>query len=122
MGTTPRPLIDSVVRSVCGREVERVVGLTGGGMNETYRVELPNEVAVVVRIARQPVPWFTDEEHISAQARGVGVPTPEVFGVEQVDHDGELLSFSIQRLPCRSLAELASELPGSDLERLVMDG
>ena len=24
MATTPRPLIDSVVRSVCGREVERV--------------------------------------------------------------------------------------------------
>jgi hypothetical protein len=38
MATTPRPLIDSVVRSVCGREVERVVRLTGGGMNETYRV------------------------------------------------------------------------------------
>ena len=57
-----------------------------------------------------------------AQARGVGVPTPEVLGVEQVDHDGELLSFSIQRLvPGRSLDELAGELPASDLERLVMD-
>ena len=92
MAITPRPLIDSVVRSVCGRAVERVVRLTGGGMNETYRVELPNDVAVVVRIARQPVPWFTDEAHVMAQARGVGVPTPEMLGVEQVDHDGELLS------------------------------
>jgi aminoglycoside phosphotransferase (APT) family kinase protein len=123
MATTPRPIIDSVVRSVCGREVERVVRLTSGGVNETYRVELPNDVAVVVRIARQPVPWFTDEEHVMAQARGVGVPTAEVLGVEQVDHDGELLSFSIQRLvPGRSLDELAGELPASDLERLVMDG
>src|SRR5919201_4264392 len=123
MATTPRPLIDSVVRSVCGREVERVVRLTAGGMNETYRVELPNDVAVVVRIARQPVPWFTDEEHVMAQARGVGVPTAEVLGVEQVDHDGELLSFSIQRLvPGRSLDELAGELSAVDLEGLVMDG
>jgi aminoglycoside phosphotransferase (APT) family kinase protein len=123
MLTTPRPIIDSVVRSVCGREVERVVRLTGGGVNETYRVELRNEVVVVARIARQPVPWFTDEEHVMAQARRVGVPTPEVLGVEQVDHDGELLSFSIQRLvPGRSLDELAGELPASDLERLVMDG
>src|SRR5712691_9653809 len=123
MATTPRPLIDSVVRSVCGREVERVVRLTGGGMNETYRVELPNDVPVIVRIARQPVPWFTDEEHVMAQARGVGVPTPNVVGVEQVDHDGELLSFSILRLvPGRSIDELAGELPASDLERLVMDG
>src|SRR3954453_9586689 len=92
-------------------------------MNETYRVELPNDVAVVVRIARQPVPWFTDEEHVMAQARGVGVPTAEVLGVEQGDSDGGLLSFSIQRLvPGRSLDELAGELPASDLERLVMDG
>ena len=92
-------------------------------MNETYRAELPNEVAVVVRIARQPVPWFTDEAHIMAQARGVGVPAPEVLGVEQVEHDGELLSCSIQRLvPGRSLDQLAGELPASDLERLVIDG
>lgn len=111
-----------MVRSVCGREVERVVGLTGGGLNETYRVDLAAAGPVVVRIARQPVPWFADEEHVIAQARSVGVPTPEVLGVEHVEHDGELLSFSIQRLlPGRSLDELAGELPASDVERLVMD-
>jgi aminoglycoside phosphotransferase (APT) family kinase protein len=122
MATTPRRIIDSVVRSVCGREVEQAVRLTSGGVNETYRVELPNDVAVVVRIGREPVPWFIDEEHHMAQARAVGVPTTEVLGVEQVDHDGELLSFSIQRLvPGRSLEELAGELQASDLERLVMD-
>jgi aminoglycoside phosphotransferase (APT) family kinase protein len=71
-------------------------------MNETYRIELPHDVAVVVRIARQPVPWFTDEAHLMAQARGVGLPTPEVLGTEQVEHDGER--------------------PPSELERLVMDG
>ena len=123
MATTPRQVIDSVVRSVCGREVERVVGLTGGELNETYRVELAAAGSVVIRIARQPVPWFTDEEHVMAQARAVGVPTPEVLGVEHVEHDGELLSFSIQRLLSgRSLDELASELPPSDVEPLVMDG
>lgn len=123
MVTTPRPVIDAVVRSVCGRAVERLVPLSGGGMNETYRVELQNDVAVVARIARQPGPWFTDEEHVMAQARAVGVPTPEVLGVEQVDHEGELLSFSIQRLlPGRALDELVGNLPASDLERLVTDG
>src|SRR4051812_10057679 len=122
MATTPRPLIDSVVRSVCGREVERLVPLTGGGLHETYRVELRNDSAVVVRIARRPTPWFADEEHVMAQAREVGVPTPDVVGLEQVNHRGRLLSFSILRLlPGRSLAELAGELPASDLERLVMD-
>ncbi len=82
METTPRPVIDSVVQSVCGREVERLVRLTSGGLHETYRVEVPNHVPVVVRIARRPVPWFTDEEHAMAQARGVGVPTPDVLGIE----------------------------------------
>src|SRR5438045_7636183 len=121
MATTPRPVIDSVVRSVCGREVERLVRLTGGGLHETYRVEVSNDVPVVVRIARQPVPWFADEEHVMAQARRVGVPTPEVRGLEQVDHDGELLSFSIQRrVPGRSLDELAGELPASHLRRLLL--
>jgi aminoglycoside phosphotransferase (APT) family kinase protein len=119
---TPRAVIDSVVRSVCGSEVERLVRLTGGGLHETYRVEMPGHAPVVVRIARRPVPWFTDEEHAMAQARRVGVPTPEVLGVEQVDHDGELLSFSILRLvPGRSLDQLAGELSAPDLERLVMD-
>ena len=123
MATTPRQVIDAVVRSVCGHEVEQLVRLTGGGMNETYRVELAAAGSVVARIARQPVPWFTDEEHVMAQARAVGVPTPEVLGVEHVEHDGELLSFSIQRLLSgRSLDELAGELPAVDLERLVIDG
>ena len=123
MATTPRQVIDSVVGSVCGHGVDQLVRLTAGGLNETYRVELAGAGPVVVRIARQPVPWFTDEAHIMAQARAVGVPTPEVLGVEHVEHDGELLSFSIQRLlPGRSLDELAGELPAVDLERLVMDG
>ena len=123
MATTPRRVIDSVVRSVCGRGVERLVRLTAGGMNETYRVELAGAGPVVVRIARQPVPWFTDEAHVMARARAVGVPTAEVLGVEHVEHDGALLSFSIQRLlPGRSLDELAGELPAADLERMVMDG
>lgn len=99
-----------------------MVRLSSGGMNETFRVELPNEMTVIVRISRQPVPWFVDEEHVMALARGVGVPTPEVLGVEQVEHDGELLSFSVQRLmPGRPLSELVGELPPSDVARLVMD-
>jgi aminoglycoside phosphotransferase (APT) family kinase protein len=122
MATTPLPVIESVVRSVCGQASRRVVRLTGGEVNETYRVDLSSGVAVVVRIARRPVPWFVDEAHVMAQARAVGVPTPEVLGVEQVDHDGELLSFSIQRLVTGvSLGELASAQPTSDLERLVLD-
>jgi aminoglycoside phosphotransferase (APT) family kinase protein len=123
MATTPRAVIDSVVRSVCGREVECLVRLTGGGLHETYRGEVRHGLPVVIRIARRPAPWFTDEEHVMAQAREVGVPTPEVVGIEQVDHDGELLSFSIlQFLPGRALDVLAATLSASDLERLVMDG
>lgn len=122
MMPTPRPVIDSVVQSVCGRAVEQAVPLTGGGMSETYRVELSGDVAVIARIARHPVPWFTDEAHLMAQARDVGVPTPEVLGVEHLAHDGELLSFSIQRLlPGRPLDDLVGELSLSDLGQLVMD-
>lgn len=120
--TTPRPLIDSVVRSVCGASVERLVPLTGGGMNETYRAELASGACVVVRISRQGAGWFIDEAHLMGRAREVGVPTSEVFGLEQVQHDGEVLSFSVQQfLPGRSLGEVVGELSAPDVERLVID-
>jgi aminoglycoside phosphotransferase (APT) family kinase protein len=122
MTTTPRPLIDSVVRSVCRGGVERLVRLTGGGLHETYRVDVRGGEPVVVRIARRPEPWFTDEAHVMAQARAAGVPTPDVLGVEHVDHDGALLSFSVLELvPGRSLDELVGELPAPDLERVLLD-
>ena len=121
MVTSPRPLIDSVVRSVCGTGVERLVPLTGGGMNETYRAELASDVAVLVRISRQAEGWFIDEAHLMGLAREVGVPTSEVLGLEQVHHDGDLLSFSVQQfLPGRSLGDLVGELSAPDLERLVI--
>ena len=123
MMTTPPPIIDSVVRSVCGQDVERLVPLIGGGLNETYRAELLDGAAVIARIARQPKPWFIYEAHLMAQARDLGVPTPEVLGVEHLEHDGEVLSFSIHHfLPGRSLDQFVGELPRSDLERLVVDG
>ena len=122
MVTTPRPIIDEVVRSVCGRGVQVLAPLAGGGMNETYRAELDGNIAVVVRIARRPTPWFNDEAHLMAQARAVGVPAAEVLGVEHREHDHDLLSFSIQQfLPGASLAKLTGRLSASDLERLVAD-
>jgi hypothetical protein len=69
------------------------------------------------------VPWFADEEHVMAQARALGVPTPEMLGFEHLEHDGELLPCSVRRhLSGRSLDELAGEPTASDVERLVMDG
>jgi len=91
-------------------------------MNETYRGQLPGGVAVVVRVARQPAPWFLDEAQLMAQARGAGVPTAEVLGLEQLEYNGELLSFSVQQfLPGRSLEELVGEVGEAEVERLVMD-
>ncbi|GAB3758234.1 phosphotransferase family protein [Microlunatus parietis] len=122
MVTTPLPIIDSVVRSVCGRSIEHLAPLAGGGMNETYRVELGDAGTVVVRIARQPTPWFIDEAHLMTRARTIGVPTAEVLGLVHHDHEGELLSFSVQQfLPGRSLMDQVDELPAVDLERLVVD-
>jgi aminoglycoside phosphotransferase (APT) family kinase protein len=119
---TPAPIIGSVVRSVCGRHTERIVRLTGGGMSETYRAELAHAEPVVVRIARRSVPWFDDEARVMNQARAAGVPTADVLGVEHLDHDGELLSFSVQSLlPGRPLDVLVDELPFPDVEGLVMD-
>lgn len=57
-----------------------------------------------------------------AQARAAGVPAAEVLGLEHLEHDGQLLSVSIQQfLPGRSLADLVGAVPASDLQRLVID-
>src|SRR2546427_12978583 len=96
MATTPRQVIDSVVRSVCGHEVTQLVRLTSGGVNETYRGELAAAGSVVVRIGRQPVPWFTDEAHIMGQARAGGGPTPDVLGVAPLGQAGARLAVSSQ--------------------------
>jgi RNA polymerase sigma factor (sigma-70 family) len=122
MASTERVTIEAVLRSVCGRRPERLVPLTGGGMNETCRAELEGGSTVVVRIARHPAPWFVDESYLMAQARDAGVPTPEVLGVEHHEDDGEVLSFSVQEyVPGRSLAELVGEINRTELERVVTD-
>lgn len=122
MVTTPRTIIDPVVQSVCGLDIERLAPLAGGGMNETYRAVCGGDTAVVVRIARHPTPWFIDEAHLMTHARAIGVPVPEVLGVEHLERDGEWLSFAVQQfVPGRTLGELVGELPASDLERLVID-
>lgn len=91
-------------------------------MNETYRADLGGDRSVVVRIARRPEPWFIDEAHLMAQAGQVGVPTPQVLGLEQLHHDGAVLSFSIQQfLPGRALDDLLGSLSAEDAERLVVD-
>ena len=122
MDMTPQAVIDAVVRSVCGEGVDQLDPLSGGGRNEAYRCELSNGTAVVVRIARQSVPWFADEAALMAQARDVGVPSPQVIGVEHQERDGELLSFSIlEVVQGRSLEELVAELSTADVDRLIVD-
>lgn len=77
----------------------------------------------MVRIARRPEPWFTNEGQATANARRADVPAPEVLGVEHVDHEGELLSFSVLRLlPGHPLDEVADELPTAELERVLVGG
>ncbi len=122
METTPREVLDDVVRSVCGQEVEWLVRLTSGGLNETYRVEVRSGAPVIVRIARRPEPWFLQEERVMAQARAAGVPTPEVLGVAHIEHEEVVLSFSVlEQVRGRALDACVSELSASDAERLVMD-
>ena len=117
---TPRSIIDSVLRSVCGRESVRLDRIAHDGLNETYRAFVNSEAPLVVRIARRSEPWFTQEALLMAQARTVGVPTPDVLGIRHVEHQGEVLSFSVlQMLAGKPLSELAGTLPTLELERLV---
>mgnify|MGYP001944003246 CR=1 FL=1 len=119
---TPRPMIEQVVRSVCGSAPGELVSLSGGGMNETYRAQIAGNTPIVIRIAHQRWQWFTNEARAMALARDVGVPAPNVLGVEHVEHEGQQRSFSVLELvPGRALSELVGELPSADVERLVVE-
>jgi len=120
MESTPRHILDTVLRTTCARESTHLERLTSGGLNETYRVHMRVGDPVIVRIARRPGPWFTDEAHAMELARKAGVPTPDVLGVEHVEHDGQLLSFSVlSPLPGRPLGELLDTLDTATIQRLV---
>ncbi|MBT9254963.1 phosphotransferase [Phycicoccus sp. KQZ13P-1] len=120
--TTARSSMDAAVRQVCGRAVDRLVGLTGGGMNETYLAGLSGGSEVVVRVAKHPVPWFADEPRLMEQARAAGVPAPAPLGVQHVEDETSVLSFCVlDFIPGRSLDTLGAELPTRDLERLTAD-
>lgn len=122
MGDTPREVLDAVVHAVCDAEINELVRLSGGGRNEAFRANLSGDASVVVRIARQSTRWFVHEKPIMAMARDVGIPTPDVLGAEHIDHEGELLSFSIlEVVDGRALDELVDELTTADIERLIME-
>ena len=120
MKTTPRHILDEVIRAVCGARIESLTRITTGGLNKTYRVEVQDRLPVILRTARRPTPWFTDEAHFIDLARQAEVPAPDVLGVEHREHDGELLSFSILSIVRgRPLAELADDLTDETLNGLV---
>ncbi|MEM7093827.1 MAG: aminoglycoside phosphotransferase family protein [Actinomycetota bacterium] len=119
---TPRHVIDAGVRSVCGRLCLDVRPLSGGGLNETYEVLVDGGSAVVVRIARRAEPWFRDEEHLISIARGVGIHGPDVLGVEHIEHEGELLSFSVlKRADGRPLHELVGVLAEEVVDGVIIE-
>ena len=124
METTPRPIIDSVVRSVCGRGVERLVRLTEGGMNETFTApSFPTTCAWsfgsrVSRCRGSPTRSTSWRRRALSACRHRTCSASSSWTTRA----SCCRSRSCRLVPGRSLDELAGELSASDLERLVMDG
>lgn len=113
--STPRSVLDEVVRRAVGTGIDRVDRIVEGYSNEVYRVRCFDEQDVVVRILR-----FDDEDLATSsageawaieRARAAGVPAPEILLLDTIRIDGAEFPVMVQRtVPGRPLGEVINRL------------
>ena len=111
---TPQPLIDRWVRVATGSAVHTAVRIIVGQDNEVHDVVTTDGHRIIVRISHRPDPRFTGERWALDAARALGVPTPGVLLIDQVDHVGP------EGTPVTVCVE--DKLPGVSLRTLLDAG
>jgi Ser/Thr protein kinase RdoA (MazF antagonist) len=111
---TPQPLIDRWIQVATGSAVHTAVRIIVGQDNEVHDVVTTDGHRIVVRISHRPDPRFTGERWALDAARALGVPTPRVLLIDQVDHIGSA------RTPVTVCVE--DKLPGVSLRTLLDAG
>jgi aminoglycoside phosphotransferase (APT) family kinase protein len=111
---TPQPLIDRCIQVATGSAVHTAVRIIVGQDNEVHDVVTTDGHRIVVRISHRPDPRFTGERWALDAARALGVPTPRVLLIDQVDHIGSA------RTPVTVCVE--DKLPGVSLRTLLDAG
>jgi len=110
--------VRSVVERVVGRTPMSMDRVVNGYDNEVYRVGLDGAREVFVRIRRQGEGEFNDEAWAMRRAAAVGVPVPEMLGIDRVStDDGERSVMLLASAPRRALETIDTL---SDADRLVV--
>lgn len=87
---TSSAVVVGLVKRVTGRDVESLNRVVNGYDNEVYRVDVIGWRPVYVRIHRQGEGDLEGETWAMEQARGAGVPVPEVLALDRImSDDGE---------------------------------
>jgi Ser/Thr protein kinase RdoA (MazF antagonist) len=114
--STPRPVLDELVRRAVGARIERVDRTVEGYENEVYRVRCADGQDVVIRILRfgrfrgDPAKAAGEAWAIGV-VRAAGVPAPEILLLDAARIDGTDFPVMVQRtVPGQPLADVIDQL------------
>lgn len=119
---TPNETIVSVVEKATGSEFVEKSKIVAGEMNEVYDVTLQNHENVIVRISRRMNPRFEEEEKAIQLATQKGVPCPKVLLVENLEHEGEKLTFCVEeRIKGEPLLDIRDSLSKDAMKKYIFE-
>lgn len=113
--STPRPLLDGLIRKATGHDIDSLDRILEGYSNEVYRVSCVSGDDVVIRILRfdddVSMSRSTQEAWAIEKALSAGVPTGEVLLIDTIGVEGAEYPVMVQRaVPGRPLREVIGEL------------
>lgn len=121
--STPRQVIDDLVRRATGSAIDELGRIIRGYVNEVYRVRTTSGAEFCVRLRR-----FGESEHTveweawaMGQARGAGAPVADVLLAERLRlDDTEVPAMVLEWMPGTPLARVEPQLSEADLRRVCV--
>lgn len=107
--------LDQALHSLFGDSVKIInqTGVTGGDINEAYRLTLSNGTHVFMKFNRGKSPWFflREAEGLAAIAETGTISTPQVFGCGTGEHGGAflLMEYVESRRPENNYQEILAQ-------------
>ncbi|MEK7502299.1 MAG: aminoglycoside phosphotransferase family protein [Patescibacteria group bacterium] len=105
---TPDDILEKVVKSAIGYEVEKKQKVMEGEINEVYVVTPTKGNDIIVRISREKHNRFEAEKWAMDRCRNAGVPVPQILLLSEVETDEEKLHICVE-----------SKIEGVSLEKLI---
>ncbi len=122
--STPRTVLESLVRRATGERLDEVTRIVEGYDNEVYRARTTGRQDLFLRIGRfgGTLERSTREVRAIEAARAAGVPGPEVLLLDTVLIEEHEFPVTVQRaVPGRALGHVLAGLSDRQRDRILVD-